>query len=55
MDKEIAGADVAVGAVGSEGEQRSSTLSPARMTRASRRWRLVSDGALRASAMSCCS
>lgn len=30
MDKEIAGADVAVGAVGSEGEQRSSTLSPAR-------------------------
>jgi transposase len=30
MDEEIAGADVAVGAVGSEGEQRSSTLSPAR-------------------------
>ena len=30
MDKEIEGADVAAGAVGSEGEQRSSTLSPAR-------------------------
>ena len=30
MDKETTGADVAVGAVGSEGEQRSSTLSPAR-------------------------
>ena len=30
MGKEIDGPDVAVGAVGSEGEQRSSTLSPAR-------------------------
>ena len=29
MDKEIAGMDVAVGAVGSEGERRSSTLSTA--------------------------
>src|SRR5512134_2991585 len=30
MDKEIEGTDVAVGAVGSEGERRSSTLSMAR-------------------------
>jgi transposase len=30
MDNEIEGVDVAVGAVGSEGERRSSTLSPAR-------------------------
>jgi transposase len=30
MDEEIEGTDVAVGAVGSEGERRSSTLSPAR-------------------------
>ncbi len=30
MDKEIEGVDVAVGAVGSEGERRSSTLSTAR-------------------------
>ena len=30
MDKEIEATDVAVGAVGSEGERRSSTLSPAR-------------------------
>ena len=30
MDKEIEGMDVAVGAVGSEGERRSSTLSTAR-------------------------
>ena len=30
MDKEIEGTDVTVGAVGSEGERRSSTLSPAR-------------------------
>src|SRR5512134_2381642 len=30
MDKEIEGVDVAVGAVGSEGERRSSALSPAR-------------------------
>ena len=29
MDKEIEGTDVAVGAVGSEGERRSSALSPA--------------------------
>jgi hypothetical protein len=30
MDKEIEGTDVAVGAVGSDGERRSSTLSIAR-------------------------
>ena len=48
MDKGIEGTDVAVGAVGSEGERRSSTLSPPGMTRASRRWRLGSGAPTRA-------
>ena len=54
MDKEIEGMEVAVGAVGSEGERRSSTLSTPKMMGRWRRWRPVSGGAWRASARWCC-
>ena len=54
MDKEIEGTDVAVGAVGSEGERRSSALSPARDDESVAPLSLASGGALRASARWCC-
>ena len=54
MDEEIAGMDVAVGAVGSGGERRSSTLPTAQDDGASQHWRPVSGGAFRASGTWCC-
>jgi len=55
MDKEIEGMDVAVGAVGSEGERGSSTLSTARDDEGrSQHWCWASGGAFRASGRWCC-
>jgi hypothetical protein len=54
MGKEIAGMDVAVGAVVSDGERRSSTPSTAQDDAAVAALRRASGGAFRASRTWCC-